>query len=59
MLEVAHDDRQKDFRSIDEVLHDELEKLQQLSRERHVADRHAVGLHATSTRSPAASSPAT
>ena len=33
MLEVAHDDRQKDFRSIDEVLHAELDKLQKLSRE--------------------------
>jgi replicative DNA helicase len=31
MLEVAHDDRQKDFRSIEEVLHDELDKLHRLS----------------------------
>jgi replicative DNA helicase len=31
MLEVAHDDRQKDFRSIEEVLHDELDKLHKLS----------------------------
>ena len=35
MLEVAHDDRQKDFRAIDEVLHDELDKLQRLSRRGH------------------------
>jgi replicative DNA helicase len=33
MLEVAHDDRQKDFRSIDDILHVELEKLQRLSKE--------------------------
>ena len=33
MLEVARDDRQKDFRSIEEVLHDELDKLHRLSRE--------------------------
>jgi len=31
MLDVAHDDRQKDFRSIEEVLHDELDKLHKLS----------------------------
>ena len=33
MLEVAHDDRQKDFRSIEEILHDELDKLERLSSE--------------------------
>ncbi len=33
MLEVAHDDRQKDFRSIDEILDDELKKMEKLSRE--------------------------
>jgi replicative DNA helicase len=33
MLEVAHDDRQKDFRSIEEILDDELDKLQRLSLE--------------------------
>src|SRR3712207_2035079 len=33
MLEVAHDDRQKDFRRIEEILHDELDKLQRLSTE--------------------------
>jgi len=33
MLEVAHDDRQKDFRSIDEILVDELKKMEKLSRE--------------------------
>jgi replicative DNA helicase len=33
MLEVAHDDRQKDFRSIEEVLHEELDKLHRLSLE--------------------------
>jgi replicative DNA helicase len=33
MLDVARDDRRQDFRGIDEVLHDELEKLHKLSRE--------------------------
>jgi replicative DNA helicase len=31
ILEVAHDDRQKDFRSIEEVLDEELDKLHRLS----------------------------
>jgi replicative DNA helicase len=31
MLEVAHDDRQKDFRSVAEVLDEELDKLHRLS----------------------------
>jgi replicative DNA helicase len=33
MLEVAHDDRQKDFRTIEEILHTELDKLHRLSLE--------------------------
>ena len=33
MLEVAHDDRQKDFRSIEEILDEELDKLHRLSLE--------------------------
>lgn len=33
VLEVAHDDRQKDFRSIEEVLDEELDKLHRLSLE--------------------------
>ena len=33
MLEVAHDDRRKDFRSIDDILHDELKKMERLSHE--------------------------
>jgi replicative DNA helicase len=33
MLEVAHDDRRKDFRTIDEILDDELRKMEKLSRE--------------------------
>ncbi len=33
MLDVAHDDRQKDFRSIEDVLFTELDKLERLSRE--------------------------
>src|SRR5271155_520471 len=33
MLEVARDDRQQDFRAIEEVLHEELDKLHRLSRE--------------------------
>jgi replicative DNA helicase len=34
MFEIALDDRQRDFRKIDDVLHLELEKLQRLSKER-------------------------
>ncbi len=34
MLEVARDDRQKDFRSIEEVLHEELDKMHRLSLEK-------------------------
>ncbi|HEX4467490.1 MAG TPA: replicative DNA helicase [Solirubrobacteraceae bacterium] len=33
MLEVARDDRQQDFRAIEEVLHDELDKMHRLSLE--------------------------
>src|SRR5436853_2759963 len=33
MLEVAHDDRQADFRRIEEILYDELQKMQRLSQE--------------------------
>jgi replicative DNA helicase len=33
MLEVGRDDRQQDFRAIEDVLHEELDKLQRLSRE--------------------------
>jgi replicative DNA helicase len=33
MLEVARDDRQKDFRTIESVLHEELDKLHRLSQE--------------------------
>ncbi|MDX6706314.1 MAG: replicative helicase [Solirubrobacteraceae bacterium] len=33
MLEVAHDDRRKDFRTIEEILDDELKKMEKLSRE--------------------------
>jgi replicative DNA helicase len=33
MLEVAHDDRQKDFQSIGDVLHREIDKLHRLSEE--------------------------
>ena len=33
MLEVARDDRQKDFRKIEEVLHEEIDKLHRLSLE--------------------------
>jgi replicative DNA helicase len=33
MLEVARDDRHQDFRAVSEVLHDELDKLERLSRE--------------------------
>src|SRR5436309_5452730 len=33
MLEVARDDRQQDFRAIEEVLHEQLDKLHRLSLE--------------------------
>jgi replicative DNA helicase len=33
MLEVAHDDRQKDFRAVGEVLHEEIDKWQALAAE--------------------------
>ena len=33
MLEVAHDDRQKDFKTIEDVLHAELDKMHRLSTE--------------------------
>jgi replicative DNA helicase len=33
MLEVARDDRHQDFRAVGDVLHDELDKLERLSRE--------------------------
>jgi len=33
MLEVARDDRQQDFRTIDRVLHDEIDKMYRLSQE--------------------------
>ena len=44
MLEVAHDDRQKDFRKVGDVLHAEIDKWQKLSAEGQHAHRHAVGL---------------
>ena len=59
ILEVAHDDRRKDFRSIHDMLSTELDKLEQLSRRGHGDHRHAVGLRGPRPRSPAASSPAT
>ena len=59
MLEVAHDDRQKDFRSIEEVLHDELDKLHKLSIDGTSVTGTPLGLRRRSTISPAASSPAT
>ena len=33
MFEIAHEESSRDFRSIDEVLHDEIDKLERLSRE--------------------------
>jgi len=40
VLEVAHDDRQKDFRVISEILHEETEKLAELSR----SDKEVTGV---------------
>ena len=44
ILEVAHEDRRKDFRAIDDVLDAELDKLEQLSQRGQGDHRHAVGL---------------
>ena len=44
VLEVAHDDRQKKFRPIAEILDEETDKLHRLSIAQDAADRHAVGL---------------
>jgi replicative DNA helicase len=52
ILEVAHDDRQKDFVKVGDVLHLEIGKWQKLSTEGQT-------LTGTSTRSPAGSSRAT
>jgi hypothetical protein len=41
MLEVAHDDRQRDFRPIDEILDDELKKMEKLSPEAARSSRSA------------------
>ena len=49
----------REMRSLEAVLHDELDKLEELSQERRRADRHAVRLRGPRRRSPAASSPAT
>ena len=59
ILEVAHEDSRKDFRSIEQLLDAELDKLQKLSLEGNADHRHAVRASRTSTTSPAASSPAT
>src|SRR4051794_28378443 len=58
ILEVAHDDRQKDFRKVGDVLHVEIGKWQKLSAEGQTLTGTAWA-SPTSTRSPAASSPAT
>ena len=44
MLEVAHDDRQKDFRQVGEVLHDEVAQVAGALRRGPLAHRHPVGL---------------
>ena len=44
MLEVARDDRQQDFRAIEEVLHEELDKLHRLSLEGTSLTGTPVGL---------------
>ena len=45
LFEVAHDGRHGRFRSIEEILHEEIDKLEQVSRDGHGGDRHAVRLH--------------
>ena len=59
ILEVAHDDRRKDFRAIHDLLSAELDKLEQLSAARHARSPAPRPASRTSTASPAASSPAT
>ena len=44
MYKIAHDEHASEIRSIEAVLHDELDKLEQISREGVVAARHAVRL---------------
>jgi replicative DNA helicase len=45
MLEVAHDDRQKDFRRVGDVLHEEIDKWQQLSAEGRSLTGTPSGFH--------------
>ena len=59
ILEVAHEDRRKDFRAIHDLLDAELDKLEKLSREGKAITGTAVGLRRPRHASPAASSPAT
>ncbi len=58
ILEVAHEDSSKDFKSIESVLDEELDKLQKLARRARPSPARAPGSR-TWTRSPAASNPAT
>ncbi len=43
MLEVGRDDRQKDFRKVGEVLHEELDRWHELLHRGQVDDRHTSG----------------
>ena len=45
LFKIAHDDRTGELRPIEDVLHDELDKLELISREGHRDDRHAHRLH--------------
>jgi hypothetical protein len=44
MFEVAHAERAGDFLSLEDVLHEQVDRLEQLSPRRAVAHRHAVRL---------------
>ena len=59
ILEVAHEDSRKDFRSIEHLLDAELDKLAEALARGQADHRHRRPASRTSTRSPAASSPAT
>ena len=54
LFDVAHGESTGDFRSVDEILDEEIDKLEQLSRDGHGDHRHARPASATSTTSPAA-----
>ena len=59
LFKIGHDGGMAEMRTIEAVLHEEIDKLEELSRKRRRPHRHARPASRTSTTSPAASSPAT